>query len=774
MVVFTHADFSRLTDLGLPSGPAHRYTSQVVATAINLILFRHFSPLREDGALISGQLSALWPLTSDDSQMPSSLRTLIRRKTQASGQEKWHQQIENFRELSEYLSEGRLPPDPAWIEALKRSTAVLVNTTVTQEARDDALRELIRKHVTRSKATRDIAVLSCLPAFSPPGALESILALSDLPEVRYLRVLGLASHLTTTLLAEDELLVLHTLLAILYGQQEALVGLRRLIEALVARSKATFITNDIVGKILEESGIRNGIESAVLDLLDTRRFATLYEASSWLRIIDTAKNRTELEVFLNDFFPSWSLLWFWRPNVERIRQFESADLNQRRKLGKIYDLDGPDTMGRRHECLARFQPAASQRLDLLPQNEETLDRLLDDLHQTHRIGGAAVDFFVYVFVDQHSDGDTVELFHACIQARNNSLCLALHSFLKQSEASKRNTSLGGCVESIANAITSFSSAAQTEEVLPRYIATNAIHMLQRAQNRFCERLERGLSTEYVGTCIHELGSAMSQAAWIRRYIPPEIHQKLLLLPSSQVLESIFQLLHDMPGSEATRFKSYLESSLGGRAEVGGGRVTLDEIQEEVNFWKRSPDVARRDLARNLVRMQILEYAEYTKCLTAMIGEVDFYIEEMRHLLQLGGLEAVREFTRYLRKRHYRGQLKNECWLELLFTMIRGHGDQWLKGVAETMDFQHWQAFILDYKFIIQSTQPEFPGARVGFTQNELRWWDYLSEKRDVVELILRHPLGERSFLWIYFPDNHTVVDQLITALSDDSGKTPMC
>ena len=66
--------------------------------------------------------------------MPSSLRTLIRRRTEASGQEKWHQQIESFRHLSEYLTEGRLPPDPSWIDALKRSTAMLMNATLTEEA----------------------------------------------------------------------------------------------------------------------------------------------------------------------------------------------------------------------------------------------------------------------------------------------------------------------------------------------------------------------------------------------------------------------------------------------------------------------------------------------------------------------------------------------------------------------------------------------------------------------------------------------------------------
>ena len=619
-------------------------------------------------------------------------------------------------------------------------------------------------------------MLSCLPVFGPRGAFENVLALKDLPEVRYLRVLGIACQLTTKLMAEEEIRVVHSLLAILHNQQEALVGLRQLIEALVARSTATFITNDIIGKILAESGVRIGIESAVLDLLDNRRFATLYDASAWLRIIDTARIRTELEVFLSEFFPSWGPLWLWRPNVERIRQFESADLKgQCRKLWRIYDLDGPDTVGRMHECLARFEPAASQRLDLRPQNAATLERLLEDLHQAHRIGGAAVNLFVYIFVDSRSDRDIIELFNACIETRNNSLCFAIHSFLKQSEAANNNTSLDGRVESIANAVTSFSSAnsTQSQDVLARYIAANAVDMLQLAQNRFCERLERGLASDYVGMYVHELGSAMSQAAWIHKHITSGLHERLLLLPSSDVLKAIFLLVHDMDGPETLRFKSYLESSIGGREVIDSSRVTLDEIQEEVKFWKRSPGVARRDFARTLVRLQTLEYIWYTKCLTAMIGELDFYIEQMRHMFQLGGLEAIREFTKYLRKRRSLGQLQNECWLELLFAMIRGHGDQWLKGVAETMDFQQWLAYILDFRFIIESASPQFPGVGAGLTQNQLQWWEYLAEKHHVVEFILRHPSGERSFLWIYFPDRHSDVDLLLNILSDGSGVAPL-
>src|SRR5258708_28193124 len=132
--------------------------------------------------------------------MPSKLRAIFHRRTEASGQEKWHQQIEQFRDLSEYLIDGRHPPDPSWVDTLRQSTTMLVDTTLAEETRDNTLRELVEKHVRRSQATRDIAVLSCLPVFSPRVAFENVLALKDLPEVRYLRVLGIACHLTTKLM----------------------------------------------------------------------------------------------------------------------------------------------------------------------------------------------------------------------------------------------------------------------------------------------------------------------------------------------------------------------------------------------------------------------------------------------------------------------------------------------------------------------------------------------------------------------------------------------
>jgi hypothetical protein len=708
--------------------------------------------------------------------MPPGLRTLIRNRTEASSREKWHQQIESFRDLSRYLAEGQPQPDPSWVEALRRSTSKVVNDTLAQEARDNVLHGMISKHAEKSPATRNIAVLSCLPILSAPRAAENLLALMDMPDQRYLRLLAVACQLTPTLIAEEEVGVIHSLLSILQSRQGAVESFRRLIEALVARPTATFITNDIVCNILVASRIRFRIESAVLELLDNRRFATLYDASSWLRIIDTARTRTEIELLLNEFFPSWVPLWLWRPNVERIRMWENGYLKvQRSKLWRIYDLDGPDTVGRRHERLAQFEPAVSQRLDRGLQNTATLERLLDDLHQAHRIGDAAVELFIHLFVELNPDADAIELLKACIATRNNSLCQELHSFLQHLDTSNSRSSLDRQIQSITKALQCLNCAIsdQSQDVLARYIALNSIDMLRRAQDRFCEQMDRGLSGEYVGMCIQELGSAIYQGTWMHEHIPAQMRSHLSQLPSSDILEAIFQHAQDMNRPETLRFKAYLMSRIGGRELGDRGNVTMDDIKQELQFWRRSPGAARRDLARALVRIPSLEYVWYAKCLVGMLGERDSYIDEMRHMFQLGGLHTIREFTKYLTLRRSLNQLQNECWLELLSSIIREAGDQWLKRVAETMEFEQWKGYIVDLKIIIQTARSQLPGFSASLTEDQLRWWDRIAQKQAVVEFIVQHQLGRRCFIWIYFPARQSDVDTLLNSLSGNAGMTPL-
>ncbi|KAF1808251.1 hypothetical protein P152DRAFT_228311 [Eremomyces bilateralis CBS 781.70] len=701
-------------------------------------------------------------------------QALLTRNDVSSSRRRWQQQVEAFSELAEYLTNGHPHPKSSWVEALRVSTAGVASETSIGDERDNLLRDLINDHVEKSPSTRDIAVLSCFSAFSPFLASMYLLALKDLTAERYLRCVGIAYQLRPAIVGEEEIRVVRALLVLLSSQQRHLDWIRQLTEALIARIVTKFITNDIIWAVLAISSTRSRVEREVPHFIQQRCFATLYNTCSWLQDINEETVGNEVLQLLDDFFPSWHLLKIWRPKLERIREWEHADLDdeQRVKLLHIYDLDGPDMVARAHESLQLLEPTCYERLYVRPQDLATLDRVLDILYQAHCVGRAAIDLFIHTCIEPSPDVDGMALLELGVATRDNGLCQALVCLLKNSH---QHSTLEDRIVFVITTLTNLTYAVfeRTSTITPHGIADLTTDTLKQAQDVFRGQLLDGLTGEYVGMLIYDLGSAICRARWVHEYVPSGVIKRFSRIPPRDSVEAIFHHVQETGNRDGFRFKSFLESIIGGLEISTGKQFTLDEIQKEVQFWRTSPDTSRADFARIIGRVKSLEYAWYTECLSVMLVEVDLYVDEMRHLLQAGNIQSVQNFAKYIKERRHLNQLENPCWLLLLTALIQEQGDGYLEKVAKSIELDQWQTYVLDLKNLIDPVRSHLPISGTGLTQEQLQWWDKVTQPPNAVDFILESQFGRREFVWIYFPSNQAHFGQLLDIFQNRVNRTQL-
>jgi poly(ADP-ribose) polymerase-like protein len=690
-------------------------------------------------------------------------------KDSNSGREKWHREVQKFNELRQYIAEGQRPLSTSCIKIVRLSTTNVLSGISASEQRDLVLLELIGEHAKKSPKTWHIAVLCCLPAFTSTTAFEQLLLLKDLYIERYLRCIIISLQLETSIVvSETEIRVLRVLLKLLDTQQGDIDNFRQLIEALQAQQKVNLITSDIILTAVEKSGIGPRIERIVLELLEKRHLVTLHQETSWLQNIDLTNNGVEIVPLLDKYFPSWSSLWSWRPNIERISGWEKGNWTKTQcsKLERLFDLDGPDTAGHKQESLRLSEPACFKYINVQPRTTATLERLIELLSRAQRIGDGAIELFVQICVDQSFDSAAMELVEACIATGENAGC---HAILVLFQIS-RNSNLDRSINSLISVFPDLKTTITEGNVVysPRNIATITTNLYQQAQEKFCEQLAKGLTGEYMGLLISELGSVIYQATWIHKHLSSGILHQLSRLPSRDVLEAIFHQSPGTFGSSDFRFKSYLECSLGGKGVFGGESVDLVTIEEEIQFWRRRPNPVRQDLAKILAKIDSLEYSWYTRCLTVMLRETDLYMEELRHIIQLDSHDTVQTYAKYLRKRRDLTQLQDDCWLMLFAALIQEQGNDYLETVARKMNIEQWKAHLSNIRQFIQPARVILPEFGTGLSRQQLSWWDIIEQKETAVNFLLTDRTARGSFVWIYFPFNQPRVANLLDLLNDEN------
>lgn len=690
--------------------------------------------------------------------------------------EKW-QRLKNFSDVLEFLVEGHTQIGSKHLELLKQSTEDYLRGWETNLLRpspecDEILGALI---VSREQLTRDVAILACLYTLSIPTATIHLVSLMDLDIERYLRCITLAAQANPAVVSGEELRVAQSLLRILSDQGEDFLEFQRVIEVLGLGAPAIFIPLKITESALARSGIRTRLQRELDSHLQQKRFMSTFLLISWLRRVPTVPNNTNIIALLDAYFPSWLWLVAWRPNTDRIGRWERGNFTdvQRKTLSHAFDLDGPDIATHRQGSLKLAVPECYEHIHVNPQSTETLERFLDLLYRAHILGPGALELFIHLCIGHPVEGTALLMLDDSIKGGDDSYCKRLLMILR---ALNPHSSLGHQLRALAQAlpIPIDNKTPENVHLSTGYVAARLTNIMKAAQVAFCAQLEKGTG-DYMGMLIYDLGKAIMQASWIHAGFPSDLLAQIRRFPSKDALEAVFDQLEDSaesPSFGKSRFKSYLVSALGGRGGAEAGSLTVDVIREEIQFWKHPPDTFRTDLAKKLARVRNMDYSLYTSCLLAMLNEDDLFICEMRHMVRPEDEQSCLNFAKYLAHRRGLNQLRNECWLLLLESLIRAQIPSFLPRIADSMSFDQWLEFVDEITRLLAPVHSRLPQHGAGLTRERLSWWGTLSQNMAAIRFLLEKQRGQGNLTWLYFQSPLSYITDLLDILRQGRSKIP--
>ncbi|KAF8862362.1 hypothetical protein BDZ45DRAFT_200175 [Acephala macrosclerotiorum] len=699
----------------------------------------------------------------------------------APNPQRWHEEVKRCRDVLEFLFNGRPPIDAKRARSLSYPTAEYLTAVAPSIVRpsiecDQILIGLLDEHASNDPATLCVAVLACLYDLSLPKATQYLTSLLDLDIDRYLRCLIVAGQIKPGVISPEELQAATLLLLIVSGQARGLQEFGQLIQTLALHWSAMYLPFQTVHNSLAKSGFRSRLQSQIQTLLHQRQFMTAFGLVSWLQAVTDIPDNDNVLALLDAHFQWWPELALWRPNLDRINVWEHGKISnaQKEKLSDVFKLDGPDDVIQEQASLKLVAPHCYEHVKIEPESPEALERYLDLLSRACLVGPNSIDLFIQQCVGKVVPLDVLSMLEDAVQTGDDIHCRSLLEFARGLDS---HPNLTHDVQTLIDSITSLTTLNISEKYQPLmdHLAHRICSTMQLAQHEFLEQLRTG-SGDYMGMLVHELGMAILKSSRIHSRLPLEFLQKVKQFPQQKTLEAIFDDLQEDSESSASynsRFKSYLASSLGGNDTTESGSVTLANIQEEIKFWKRPPDILRKDLAKKLGEIQGLDYALYTTCLHATFKEHDLYLTEMKGIIIPDDEQTGLKFAAYLAYRRGLHQLQNECWLFLMASLLKSQRPSFLPRMADSVSFMEWDKLVGDLERLLAPIQDQLPESGPGLTRERMLWWKTLSQNVPAVKFLLEMHGQQRSLRWLYFPASMDHIMPLLRVAAEGTSMSPM-
>jgi hypothetical protein len=708
-------------------------------------------------------------------------RAGIATASRSARRENWHREVKKCHDILEYLSAGHPVIRPQRWESVRRLTADYFTTCEPNIVRpstesDQILAALIDEHARNEPSTKEIAILTCLLDLSVPTATKYLSSLIDLDVERYLRCITLAGQINPGVMSGEEFRSAQALLLVVSGEGQSLEKFGKLMEALLSNGPAVYLPLLTIQSALARSGVRSRLQKQLDSYLQEQKFMSAFDEVSWLQSVTEISNNHDVLALLDAYFPSWPWLAVWRPNIDRINQWEHGVFteSQREKLLHAFELDGPDVATYQRSSLQMAEPECYKYVEVEPQSPEILERFLDLLYKAHFLGPGTLELFMYLCIDNHANEANLSTVNAAIQTGDHSYCGNLLGLFR---APSPQSDMSHQIRELTEALPIFNDGRISENVrLPMETLVDKLyHIMRTAQEIFCEQLRTGTG-EYIGILIHGLGAAILRASGIHSSLPSDFLDQIGQFPPKDILVIIFRQLQDngeSPSPQDSRFRSYLASALGGRGGTEPGLMTLAALQEEIQFWKDSPDTLRIDLAKKIGEIRNIDYSLYTSCLLVMLNEHDLYITEMRSIITPGDEQTCLRFSAYLARRRGLNQLQNECWLLLLVSLLKEQGSSFLPRMADSISFVEWHKLVDHLERLIAPVRSKLPHSGTGLTRERLSWWRTLSRNMNAVQFFLEMQRNQGNLTWLYFPSSPEQIMELLSVANQGHNMMPV-
>lgn len=682
-------------------------------------------------------------------------------KSSDTARTRWDHEIQNTRDIVDFLQSGFDRPSAEVLSALAEKTSIYLQSldiaaNVSIQESDSYLERLVNQH--QASSTNEVAIIAVIHALSTPTAIRLVKAMLTSYTPRHLRFLILCCEININLISEEEMELVMSLLSLISVpiQDSVYQQIQALVQAITLTTKPlSWVTPAVIMTTLVEFSIRKRLLDRLHSDLENNQYISLFHFLSGLSQVPGLPNHDFAKSILNESFPQWLWMMNWKPDQGRIKQWHDTEFTdaQRGKLQKALALDGPDLATHKEESLKLAVPHCFAYINVDPQSSDMVELFLDLLYRSTIAEACAIDLFIHLCIDQTANEKSFHIMELALRERDLDYYTHLLHFFQAFHDNTQN--LTAQLQYLIKAL------SEIKITLKRQAANNLVAMfssqlcdvLQAAQNEFCTQLQTGTG-EYIGMLLYHFGRSILRVEVFHSSIPMDVMLQLQTLPPQEVLEAVFdrfqedESLIECPDS---RYKSYLLSVLGGR---GGSMddITLSMLQDEITFWTSRPGTSKRGYAQKLAKLRHLSYERYTLTLLVMLDQDDQFIIQMKNMIKMNTKDCFLDFARYLTSRRKLKQLQNACWVFVLVSLIEEHGISTLVQTAAQTAAADWVEVADELTFLIMPIFSTLPRSGPKISQELISWWNFISQDgRPVLEYFLRKEQGKMSLAWLYFP-----------------------
>ncbi|KAK4447401.1 hypothetical protein QBC34DRAFT_303476 [Podospora aff. communis PSN243] len=716
------------------------------------------------------------------------MKVLVRLKGQPESN--WHKLVK-LQESPTSFSEQKIPQATDAAAQLRRCTDACVarwarsskvKGQLPPEQLDANLAALIVDHETKESGRREAAVLACLPTLSAHAATKHLASLQEtLDGAQYLQCILRAGLTRPDIISATHIQIADALKQLLDWSltqtKPDFVLFRALVLTLQnsTSQESALLDSNLIDLILRHTKFKVRGEAELQSLQTERRLRTLFDITSWLRLIDVdnSANAKAAATILENHLPSWQRFQSWSPDKTRIQRWEEAFDTQtltpirQQKLGHIFDLEGPDTTGKQCTTLKLSEPACFRHVRVAHATSELLSRLLNLLDLAIAAGPHAVDLFVTFCVGEFAVDNATVLIVQQATLGGDDLCAALLFTQKGLDTSLEAIDRA---EGLSRALPDVLRRIPLPEALSSFyskkLSVAVPDVIRRCQAVFCKQMdEDSEAMEITGMSLHGLGTALAMnAAATSSFLlglPTDIEAFVEHLRPVDIVQAVFRQLHafrnpydlhrrDATSDRGSSLRDYLTRSLGGR---GGVSADHAGVTAELEFWKCRPTADLVELARAIGGIKSVDSRLYASCLLQMAKEERLAVQDLTARVRAGGPESCATMTRYLVRQLEIGNHPGSCWVSLLTCMINEQGPDLLDRLADSIATREWLQFTQDIRRLLEVGNSSYDAIfGQGPNRQGMEWWDTLSSRYSNAVEFLNDTILRRSggaLKWLY-------------------------
>jgi hypothetical protein len=484
-------------------------------------------------------------------------------------------------------------------------------------------------------------------------------------------------------------------------------------------------------------------------LKDDGHLRQAYFAASWLsniseRSLQLAPGNLGPEQLLDTAFPRWKNWATWKPNQERLFQWERFTNEERISLSGLLALEGPDSVGReatlREGILAggtslSSSPVHVGSLILEPRLsvdlKQTVDRLMMSIDAASVAGPNDVALLIYKCAEKTITHDALTMLELARSTGDSSITALL---LPVYGANKEPRSVQMTAAMRLLPLISHDQCQRLRELLTPHLVTLINNSLKDIQTSLQTQLESGNTLDDTEIKLQGFGSGLLLSPWILPLLDQNFRTLLTDWPTKDDIVSLHKLrisaqahLTPLRDPLIKNINDFCMDCLIKRGTIDKPAKRL--IEALISVWDEPPSADLHSVALFVAQGPGFENKLRCRCLSLLSTLPAPFLSKLRLIMQIWEKDpdtACVDLAQLLAPIPPSAADAAAYWRLVLYSMIDSRGHKLVANQLSHMRPEQWIKFLSDLRAACGHIEPRDPPPAI--MEPALQAWGQRIEK----------------------------------------------